>query len=107
MEGFPSIEDLRSLADRLEEVQERLAPYFERAEPRQRAMAYMRGLVGITERKNGWQLAELAGEAAPDGRQRMIHTAVWDADQVSDHSLDDSFTNLDDPQTVVAGCEMG
>ena len=45
MEGFPSIEDLRSWADRLEEVQDRLAPYFERAEPRQRAMAYIRGEV--------------------------------------------------------------
>jgi type II secretory pathway component PulM len=45
MEVFPSIEDLRSWADRLEEVQDRLAPYFERAEPRQRAMAYIRGEV--------------------------------------------------------------
>jgi type II secretory pathway component PulM len=43
MEVFPSIEDLRNWADRLEEVQERLAPYFERSEPRQRAMAYIRG----------------------------------------------------------------
>ncbi len=37
MEVVPAIEDLRQWADRLEEVQERLAPYFERAEPRQRA----------------------------------------------------------------------
>src|SRR5512135_3378052 len=56
MEVFPSIEDLRTWADRLEEVQDRLAPYFERAEPRQRVMAYLRGLVSITGRKNGWQL---------------------------------------------------
>ena len=45
MEVIPSIEELRHWADRLEEVQERLAPYFERAEPRQRAMAYIRGEV--------------------------------------------------------------
>jgi len=75
MEVFPSIEDLRTWADRLEEVQERLAPYFERAEPRQRAMAYIRGLLSITERKNGWQLAEVAGEATPDGMQRLLNTA--------------------------------
>ena len=75
MEVFPSIEDLRSWADRLEEVQERLAPYFERAEPRRRVMAYLRGLLSITERKNGWQLAELAGEATPDGMQRLLNTA--------------------------------
>ena len=71
MEVVPSSEDLRSWAERLEEVQERLAPYFERAEPRQRVMAYIRGLLSITERKNGWQLAELAGEARPDGMQRL------------------------------------
>ncbi len=32
MEVFPSLEDLRRWADRLEEVQERLAPSFERSE---------------------------------------------------------------------------
>ena len=46
MEVFPSIEDLRTWADRLEEIQDRFAPYFERAEPRQRVMAYLRGEVG-------------------------------------------------------------
>ena len=80
---FPSVEDLRSWADRLEEIQDRLAPYFERAEPRQRVMAYLRGLVGQTERKNGWQLAELAGEATPDGMQRLLKTAHWDAARIS------------------------
>ena len=45
MEVFPSVEDLRIWADRLEEVQDRLAPYFERAEPRHRAMASIRGEV--------------------------------------------------------------
>src|SRR2546427_12005673 len=84
MEVFPSIEDLRTWADRLEEVQDRLAPYFERSEPRQRVMAYLRGLVSITERKNGWQLAELAGEGRPDGVQRLLNTAHWDADQRGD-----------------------
>jgi len=34
-------------------------------------MAYIRGLLSTTERKNGWQLAELAGEATPDGMQRL------------------------------------
>src|SRR5260221_6470070 len=101
MEGFPSIEDLRSWADRLEEVQERLAPYFERAEPRQRAMAYIRGLVSITERKNGWQLAELAGEATPDGMQRLLNTAQWDADQGRDDLLTDMLTQLGDPGAVL------
>jgi SRSO17 transposase len=107
MEVFPSIEDLRSWADRLEEVQERLAPYFERAEPRQRVMAYLRGLLSITERKNGWQLAELAGEATPDGMQRLLNTAHWDADQVRDDLHQYILTYLDDPEAVLVVDETG
>jgi SRSO17 transposase len=107
MEVFPSIEDLRTWADRLEEVQERLAPYFERAEPRQRAMAYLRGLLSITERKNGWQLAELAGEATPDGMQRLLNTAHWNADQVRDDLQEYILTHLADPEAVLVVDETG
>src|SRR5258707_433410 len=107
MEVFPSIEDLRHWADRLEEVQERLAPYFERAEPRQRAMAYIRGLVSMTERKNGWQLAELAGEATPDGMHRLLNTAHWDADQGPDDLQEDVLTHLADPEAVLVVDETG
>ncbi len=46
---------------------QRLAPRFTRAEPRRRAAAYLRGLLVPVERKNGWQLAEVAGDATPDG----------------------------------------
>ncbi len=36
------------------------------------------------ERKNGWQLAEYAGDATPDGVQRLLAVYQWDADQVRD-----------------------
>ena len=107
MEGFPSIEDLRSWADRLEEIQDRLGSYFKRAEPRQRAMAYIRGLLSITERKNGWQLAEVAGEATPDGMQRLLNTAKWDADQVRDDLQQYILTHLADPEAVLVVDETG
>src|SRR5258706_11451668 len=103
MEVFPSIEDLRSWADRLEEVQKRLAPYFERAEPRQRAMAYIRGLLSTTERKNGWQLAEVAGGATPPWVQRPLHTPKWDANQGRGDPQKNIFTQLAAPQTGVGG----
>ena len=41
MQAFPSVEELRSWVDGLEELQERLAPLFARAEPRRRALAYL------------------------------------------------------------------
>ena len=53
----------------------RSAPRFRRAEPRRRALAYLRGLTSPWERKNGWQLAEHAGEATPGGMELLLATA--------------------------------
>src|ERR671929_1990866 len=66
------------------EVERRLAPYFARAEARQQAMAYLRGLLSPVERKNSWQLAEVVGAANPYGFQHLLGRAAWDADQVRD-----------------------
>jgi SRSO17 transposase len=62
----------------------RIAPRFARPEPRRRALAYLQGILSETSRKNGWQLAEHAGEARPDGMQRLLSQAVWDTDGVRD-----------------------
>jgi hypothetical protein len=35
-------------------------PCFARAEPRQRVLRYLQGVLSSVERKNGWQLAEQA-----------------------------------------------
>ena len=47
----------------LERLHARIAPRFARPEPRRRALAYLKGIVSSVERKNGWQLAEHAGES--------------------------------------------
>jgi SRSO17 transposase len=65
-------------------LHERVGGRFFRCEPRRRAFGYLRGLLSGVERKNGWQLAEEAGEATPDGMQRLLATARWDADGVRD-----------------------
>jgi len=36
-------------------VHTRIAPRFRRAQPRRKALAYLRGLLCPVERKNGWQ----------------------------------------------------
>ncbi len=46
-------------------VVERIGPRFVRAEARQHAADYLRGLLSDTKRKNSWQLAERVGDAAP------------------------------------------
>ena len=62
----------------------RIAPRFARSEPRHRVLAYLQGILSDTSRKNGWQLAEHAREARPDGMQRLLSPAVWDTDGVRD-----------------------
>jgi SRSO17 transposase len=62
----------------------RLAPRFARPEPHRRVLKYLQGILSDTARKNGWQLAEYAGEARPDGMQRLLSQAVWDTDGVRD-----------------------
>jgi len=41
----------------------------------------MSGLISDLPRKNGWTIAEHAGDATPDRTQRLLNHAVWDHDQ--------------------------
>jgi SRSO17 transposase len=72
------------VVEELHAVHERVSGRFGRAEPRARVREYVSGLVAGLERKNGWTLAEHAGEAAPDGMQRLLRWADWDIDGVRD-----------------------
>ena len=78
------VAEMADWAAGLEEVHRRIAGAFTRAEPRARVLAYLRGLLGQLERKNGWTLAEAAGEVSPDGMQRLLRTTDWNADAVRD-----------------------
>src|SRR5829696_7955169 len=88
-------------------LRERLAPRFSRAEPRRRARAYLAGLVSEVARKNGWQLAEHAGEATPYGMQRLLAGARWDAEAVRDDLRGYAVERLGDPGAVLIVDETG
>jgi SRSO17 transposase len=62
----------------------RIAGRFARSEAKERVKRYFVGLLGRVERKNGWQLAEAIGEADPQGVQRLLNSAKWDAEAVRD-----------------------
>lgn len=101
------MEDVAGWAMDLEAVHARIAPRFVRPEPRHRALAYLQGLLSPVERKNGWQLAEQAGEATPDGMQRLLATADWDADAVRDDLRAYVVEHLGDPGAVLVVDETG
>jgi SRSO17 transposase len=91
----------------LDELAGRLAPRFGRAEPRRRVLAYLRGLLAPVERKNGWQLAEAAGEATPDGMQDFLSRVRWDPDAVRDDLRAYVVEHLGDPEAVLVLDETG
>ena len=59
------------------------------------------------ERKTGWSLAEHAGEAGPDGMQRLFTTARWDAGGVRDDLRGYVAAALGDPDGVLIGDDTG
>ena len=64
-------------------------------------LAYVRGLLAPLEKKNSWTLAERAGEAVPDGMQRLLMSADWDADAVRDDVRDYVVAHLGDGAGVL------
>jgi SRSO17 transposase len=91
----------------LSDIERRLAPYFERSEPRQRAMAYLRGLLSPAERKNSWQLAEVSGDATPYAFQHLLRRALWDPEAVRDELRTYVIQHLGDPNGVLVIDETG
>jgi SRSO17 transposase len=91
----------------LDEVAQRIGARFARAEPRQRALAYVQGLLSPIERKNGWQLAEHAGDEAPYGVQHLLGRATWSADEVRDDLRTYVVEHLGDPDAVLIVDETG
>jgi SRSO17 transposase len=66
----------------------RFAARFPRVESRRQMRSYVRGLLGEVERKNGWTLAEVAGNMGPERMQRLLNFYAWDTDGVRDDVRD-------------------
>src|SRR2546430_13799120 len=98
---------VRGGAAYLSDIERRLAPYFERAEPRQRAMAYVRGLLSPAERKNSWQLAEVSGDTTPYAFQHLLRRALWDPEAVRDELRRYVLQHLGDSEAVLVLDETG
>ena len=68
---------------------------------------YVSGLVAGLERKNGWTLAEWAGEVSPDGMQRLLRWADWDVDGVRDDVRAYVVEQLGEPDGVLIADDTG
>jgi SRSO17 transposase len=85
----------------------RVAGCFANAAVRRHGRACVLGLLSQTERKNSWQLAEFAGDASPDGLQRLLNFSPWDEDACRDMLCRYVVRELGDPGAVLAADETG
>src|SRR5260221_3420484 len=98
---------LGAAADEVPRVAARLGPRFAREEARLRTQAYLRGLLSPVARKNGWQLAEAAGDRTPYATQHLLGRADWDADAVRDDLRAYVVDHLGAPEAVLVVDETG
>jgi SRSO17 transposase len=92
---------LGAAAAEVPRVAARIGPRFAREEARLRLQAYLRGLLSPVERKNGWQLAEAAGDRTPYATQHLLGRADWDAEAVRDDLRGYVVEHLGDPGAVL------
>lgn len=102
-----ALDEVAAWARGLGALHGRIARRFARAEPRHRAFQYLKGLLSPVARKNGWQLAEQAGEGTPDGMQRLLASADWDAEAVRDDLRTYVVEHLGEPGAVLIIDETG
>ena len=103
----PEPGEVLALEAGLRALHERIAGRFRRPEAHQRALAYLQGLLGPVERKNGCQLAAYAGDATSDGVQRLLARYRWDEDGVRDDLREYVVEHLGDEQAVLVVDELG
>jgi len=59
------------------------------------------------ERRNGWTLAEQAGDGSPDGVQALLCSPCWDRDAVRDEARDYLVERIGNPAGVLIADETG
>ena len=78
MRGLPPGAGHAAWSESFNEMFVQVAGVFSNARVRRHGRAYLLGLLSRAERKNSWQLAEFAGDASPDGMQRLLNFSPWD-----------------------------
>jgi SRSO17 transposase len=102
-----TVEVVESWESVLGDLFAQFAGRFARVETRRRAFGYVRGLLSPLERKNGWTLAEQAGDRSPNGLQAMLQSPCWDPDEVRDDVRDWAVAQLADEDAVLVVDETG
>ncbi|WP_339908489.1 transposase [Symmachiella dynata] len=80
----PTVIDIKKWEGELARASARIEGGFCRPEIRNWARVYLDVLLSNVPRKNGWQLAERAGDVTPKNIQHFLGRSKWDADEIRD-----------------------
>jgi SRSO17 transposase len=102
-----SREDVDRWESELASLLARIRPLFYRTESKKHAEQYVRGLLSPLERKNGWTIAEHAGELEPAALQRLLNLSPWDADALLGLNREYVMEHLADPGAILVADPTG
>ena len=97
----------RQLRAALEQTTQRVGKHFANLAARATAGAYLQSLLSSVERKNSWQLAEVAGFDTPYRFQHLLGRGAWQADALRDEQLGVVLAGLGEEDAVLAIDETG
>ncbi len=99
--------DIEAWEASLEGLFSRVTECFRSDESATQARRYLTGLLSGVERKNGWTLAEHAGDPAPHKMQRLLNSYAWNADMMRNVIRSYILENLSEPDGVFVVDETG
>lgn len=82
-EELAQIEGWRDEFDRLHA---RLRPHTARSRTHEQMKLHLQGVLGKAERRNGWHLAEAAGDQSPYAMQHLLSRSSWDVEGVREET---------------------
>jgi SRSO17 transposase len=106
-DGAVSRADVNVWESELEGLFARISSLFYRAESKKHAESYVRGLLSPLERKNGWTIAEYAGEVEPKALQRFLNLSPWDAEALLGFNREYAMEHLADPSGILVADPTG
>lgn len=99
--------DLTEWSAEFASLTDRISSLFVHPKSRSHARQYLEGLLAPIERKNGWTIAEHAGEKEPKAMQRFLNLASWDTGALRDVVRDYAMDNLVDPDGILVADPTG
>jgi SRSO17 transposase len=72
--------------DEFERLHARLRPHAARSRTHNQMKLHLEGVLGKAERRNGWHLAEAAGDRGPYAMQHLLGRSSWDVEGVREET---------------------